>query len=196
MPFPSPPWHMRAQLWLSVFRATDTGREDRPAGIHCVGFASYEEGSPLTYRELVVARVLDARRRTVRVTDIWVDSEESLRGGRSLWAIPKELACLDLEDSGLGPAVHTRLAAAAGGEEIATGEFVSVPRAALVRTPYSALTSQLRDGGTVLTPLRGSAKGVPALATWQFAAGGPLGYLRGRRPLVSFRLRDVRLTFG
>ena len=40
---------------------------------------------------------LDPRRRQVRITDIWVDSATSLEGGRSLWAIPKELAKLDVD---------------------------------------------------------------------------------------------------
>jgi len=28
--YPSPPWQMNAQMWLSVFRVRDTGRQDRP----------------------------------------------------------------------------------------------------------------------------------------------------------------------
>lgn len=198
MPFPSPPWQMRAQMWLSVFRVPDTGRDDRDPGLYGAAFVSYEEGSALTYRELVVARLLDARRRTLRITDIWVDSEESLRGGRSLWAIPKELATLDVEDRRLGPAAHTSFTAADAdrGREMASGRFASAPGAALLRTPYSAVASQPGDGGTVRTPMRGSARTLPALAAWNFAADGPLGFLHGRRPLVSFRLRDMRLTFG
>lgn len=197
MPFPSPPWQMDAQIWLSVFRVRSTGRPDRPPGLYGVGFVSYERRSPLTYLELVVARLYDARRRQVRITDIWVDSETSREAGRSLWAIPKELAKLEVEDRRLGPSSHTAFAGHAEGREIASGQFASLPGAALLRTPYSATASQLREDGTeVRTTLRGSARTLPALGSWEFAADGPLGFLHGRGPLVSFRLRDVRLTFG
>lgn len=197
MPFPSPPWRMNAQTWLSVFRVSDPGTADRQPGLYGAAFVSYEERSPLIYRELVVARLLDAPRRTLEVTDIWVDSEESLHGGRSLWALPKELAELEVEDRRLGPSAHTSFAAESDGREIASGTFASLPAAAVLRTPYSAFTRQPRESGAfVTTPMRGSARSFPALASWEFAADGPLSYLHGRRPLVSFRLRDVRLTFG
>jgi hypothetical protein len=201
MPFPSPPWQMHAQLWLSVFRVRDSGRADRPDGVYGAAFVSYEDGSPLTYLELLVARLLDARARQVRITDIWVDSAESMAGGRSLWAIPKELATLELDDRRLGPTSHTEFAGHLDGEEIAAGAFAALPGAALLRTPFRATTSQVRSspegrGAEVITPMTGSARTLPALGSWQFAADGPLGFLHDRAPLVSFRLTDVRLRFG
>ena len=184
-------------MWLSVFRVGESGREDRPAGVYGAAFVSYEEPGPLTYRELVVARLLDTRRRRVRITDIWVDSVESRDGGRVLWAIPKELARLDLEETRVGPTAHSAFAARADGTEIASGQFASAPGAALVRTPFTATASQLRETGEeVRTSMRGSARTLPAWGSWDFAADGPLGFLHGRRPYLSFRLTDVRLTFG
>ncbi len=195
--YPSPPWQMNAQMWLSLFRVSGTGRADRPDGVYGAAFVSYEEGSPLTYLELLVARLLDARARRVRITDIWVDSPTSLEGGRSLWAIPKDLAKLDVDDRRLGPTSHTEFAGHLDGREIASGQFAALPGASLVRTPFRASTSQLReDGSEVLTSMAGSSRTLPALASWEFAADGPLGFLHGRRPLVSFRLTDLRLTFG
>jgi hypothetical protein len=197
MPFPSPPWRMNAQMWLSVFRVADTGRADRLPGIYGAAFVSYEEGSALIYRELVIARLLDPLRRAVEITDIWVDSEESLEGGRSLWAIPKQLADVSIEERTLGPAARDSSAAITDGVEIASSRFASVPGAALVRAPYSASAHQRRGNGVVVrTPMRGSARGFPAVASWDFPADGPLSFLHRRRPLLSFRLRDVRLTFG
>ena len=200
MPFPSPPWQLSAQMWLSVFRlgpgaGADTGH---PPGVYGAAFVSYEEPGPLTYRELLVARLLDGRHRRVRITDIWVDSVASRDGGRVLWAIPKEIAELDLEETRVGPTAHTSFAARVSGAEVASGQFAAAPGAALVRTPFGATTSQLRDGTgpEVVTPLRGSARTLPALGTWDFAPDGPLAFLHARRPLVSFRLRDVRLRFG
>lgn len=205
MPFPSPPWQMNAQMWLSVFRVPDTGRPDRPGGVYGAAFVSYEEGSPLTYLELLVARLVDLKARRVRITDIWVDSEESLAGGRSLWAIPKDLAKLELSDRRLGPSSHTEFAGHLDGREIASGSFAALPGASLLRAPFHATASQLREepwtgsghrAAEVLTSMSGSAKTLPALATWDFAADGPLGFLHGRRPVASFRLTDLRLTFG
>jgi acetoacetate decarboxylase len=205
MPYPSPPWSMHAQGWLSVFRVAESGRPDRPPGTYGAAFISYEAGSPLLYRELLVARLLDGRRRRVTITDIWVDSEQSRQGGRSLWAIPKDLAELELEDRRLGPSAHTDFSGRVDGAQVAAGEFASLPGASLVRAPFAGWTVQQRDlpagsvaagAGEAVTRMAGSAKGLPALGSWEFAADGPLGYLAGRRPLVSFRLVDVRLTFG
>ena len=193
---------MNAQMWLSLFRVRATGRADRPDGLYGAAFVSYEDGSPLTYLELLVARMVDLRSRKVRITDIWVDSEESLAGGRSLWAIPKDLAKLELDDRRLGPTSHTEFTGHADGRDIASGQFAALPGASLLRAPFHASTSQLRDdpstgpGHEVVTSMTGSSKTFPALASWDFAADGPLGFLHDRRPVASFRLTDLRLTFG
>ena len=84
---------MHGQGWLSLFRPRRIG--PRPDGTYVAAFVSYEPGSPLTYSELLIARVLD--RRQVEITDIWVDSVVSRDGGRALWAIPKELYDFTLE---------------------------------------------------------------------------------------------------
>jgi acetoacetate decarboxylase len=189
---------MNAQMWLSLFRVSGTGRADRPDGVYGAAFVSYEEGSPLTYLELLVARMVDLRARTVRITDIWVDSQESLDGGRSLWAIPKDLAKLDVDDRRLGPTSYTELSGDLDGRRIATAEFAGLPGAALVRTPFAASTSQVREesGHEVVTAMTGSSRTLPALASWEFDPDGPLGFLHGRRPVASFRLTDLRLRFG
>ena len=195
MAFPSPPWHLTAQMWLSVFRVT-TGDSDHQPGLYGAAFVSYEPPGVLSYRELLVARVLDARHRRVQVTDIWVDDETSREGGRVLWAIPKEMADLDVEDGRVGPTSHTAMAARVDGTTVASAQFASAPGAALVRTPFSASLAQPRDGAEVVTPWGGSAKSLPALGSWDFDPSGPLAFLHGRRPLVSFRLSEVRMVFG
>ena len=197
MPFPSPPWSLTAQMWLSVFAVRDSGRADRPAGVYGAAFVDYQEDGVLAYHELLVARLHDAARRRVRITDIWVDSVVSRDGGRALWAIPKQLADLPLHSTGYGPATRTAFAAVADGQHVASGTFVSVPGAALVRGPLAMSTSQERSDGTeVVTPFAGSARAVPCHGTWQFDPCGPLAFLRGRRPVVSFLVRDARLRFG
>ena len=167
MPFPSPPWSLTAQMWLSVFAVRESGRPDRPAGVYGAAFVDYT--GVLAYHELLVARLHDPVRRRVRVTDIWVDSVASRDGGRALWAIPKQLADLPLGSSGYGPATRTRFGAVADGRHVASGAFVSVPGAALVRAPLAMATSQLRSDGTeVVTGFGGSARPVPCRASWRF----------------------------
>ena len=55
---------------------------------------TYEQGSTLTYSELVVSTALVRAGRSVGgwISHIWVDSEQSVNGGRSIWKLPKELA--------------------------------------------------------------------------------------------------------
>lgn len=198
VPFPSPPWQLQAQMWLSLLAVRDTGRPDRPPGLYGAAFVDYQADGVLAYHELLVARLVrDGRARRVRVTDIWVDSPESMAGGRSLWAIPKQLADLPLHERPRGPAVRTAFSGVADGRRLADGAFTSLPGAALVRAPFAATTSQQReDGTTVVTALAGSARVLPCRGSWTFDPDGPLGFLAGHRRLASFRLRDVRLRFG
>lgn len=198
MPFPSPPWKMNAQMWLSLFVLRSSPRPDRPAGLYGAAFVDYQQGSPLTYHELLVARLhLEGARRYVRVTDMWVDSERSKAGGWSLWAMPKRLADLPLEVRHSGPVERTTVGGRADERPIATGRFSAVPPAALLRTPFSAKTSQEReDGSVVVSSMSGSARSLPCHGSWDFDPHGPLGFMHGRRPFASFRLADLHLTFG
>jgi acetoacetate decarboxylase len=171
----------------------------------------YEPGSELTYHELLVARLVRARRSAhVRITDIWVDSPTSRDGGRSLWAIPKRLADLPLDRAVTGAVEHTSFRGVVAGQPLATAHFTTLPGAALVRLPFATSTSQPRDAATgepagplegpgrqvVVSPFHGSHRGTPARAHWTFDPAGPLSFLHARRPLASFRLRDTRLNFG
>jgi hypothetical protein len=44
--------------------------------------------------------------------------------------------------------------------------------------------------------VRGRAGLAPAAATWRADRDGPLGYLAGRRPVLSCAVGDFRLRFG
>ena len=114
-----------------------------------------------------------------------------------LWAIPKQLADLTLDDRSRGPVARTTFAATADGP-IADGSFTAIPGAALVRAPFAAYTDQQRSDGTpVVTPLSGSARGLPpASARGASTPTDRSAFLHGRRPVLSLRLRDVRLRFG
>lgn len=197
MPFPSPPWTLRGDLWLSVFVVGSGGTSYRPRGLYAAAFVDYREGSVLTYRELLVARVLrEGASPGMRITDIWVDSPESRDGGRALWAVPKELADLGMRERDVGPARQTFWDASIDGSAVASVHATGV-RAPVLRTPFRFGVSQQReDGTTVVAGVSGSAETMPWLVRWDFAADGPLAWLRGHRPVLSLRAHDFRLRFG
>lgn len=199
--YPAAPWDMVGQLWLSIFRVSDAPGGVRQPGTYGAAFVSYEEGSPLTYSELLVARLVDAGSygKRVSITDIWVDSPASVAGGRELWAIPKGLCDFDLETSHRGPVSSTTWSASLERRPIATASFTDVSRAA-PRLKFKGGTWQpgIDDtGGQERTAvLQGSSKALPCRGRWDFAADGPLGWMRGARQLASFRQADFRMSFG
>ena len=197
--YPPAPWLMHGQLWLSLFRLRTAVDEVRPAGVYGVALVSYEAPSPLTYAELLVARPVG---KAVSITDIWVDSAASVAGGRELWAIPKGLADFTHITSRKGPLTDASWSAALHGVPVAAARFRDVSRA-MVRTPFKGSTTQpgLTSGigagqGPKSATLRGSAKVLPALSSWDINPEGPIGWLAGQRPLVSFRMADFRMSFG
>ena len=199
--YPPAPWAMVGQLWLSLFKVREPVDELRVAGIYGAAFVSYEPGSPLTYSELLVARLADtdSHGRRVSITDIWVDSPASVAGGRELWAIPKGLCDFELETSHRGPLASTGWSASFGKRPIASAHFTDVSRA-MPRIPFKGGTWQpgIEDtnGEDRTAILQGSSKVLPCRGRWDFAADGPLRFLRGARQLASFRQADFRMSFG
>ncbi len=176
--YPRPPWRLRGSLLVSLFvaRANELPPTQRPplrvAGRALVGvaFATYEPGGDLAYDEILVAVPTVALFPTI--AQIWVDSPASRDGARALWGIPKDLARFG-EDAGIA-ALSAR-----------AGRGVPLPPLALPIVQREHF---------VLNLIRGRVR--PMRADWRFAADGPLGWLHGRRPLVSFAMTDARLTFG
>ena len=187
-----------------------------PFGRHALvgaAWVRYEPGGVLHYRELLSAVLVhEGPRPRVSITEIWVDSVESRDGGRALWGIPKDLAELELRISPGGDLV----AAASTGPEpgdrpassaVATADGSSAPAPIGSasfrggprlpgRWPAPLSVAQALGGTVVRTRVRGSAGLRLGGATWRVEAGGPLGYLAGRRPLLSVALTDFRLRFG
>lgn len=199
--YPAAPWHMVGSLWLTLFRVKEPVEDLRPAGIYGAAFVSYEEGSPLTYSELLVARPVstDKDGRRVTITDIWVDSPASVAGGRELWGIPKGLADFTFETEHRGPFTSTEWSAREGRTPIAGVSFRDVSRAA-PRIPFKGGTWQpgIEDtGGEERTAtLQGSSKTLPARARWDINPDGPLGWLAPARQLASFRQAAFQMSFG
>ena len=198
--YPPAPWDMVGQLWMSLFRVREDVDERRPAGVYGAAFVRYEEGSPLTYSELLVGRAVAGGEhgRRVTITDIWVDSPASVAGGRELWAIPKGLCDFGFETEHSGPLSTTEWSASVERHPIATASFRDVSRAAL-RLPFKGGTWQpgITDtGGEDRTAvLKGSAKSLPCRGSWDFHRDGPLGWLHDARRLASFRMAGFRMSF-
>lgn len=198
MGYPEAPWEMVGQLWLSLFRVRNVA--GRPDGIHGVAFVSYEPGSVLTYSELLVAHPVASAEhgRRVSISDIWVDSPESMEGGRELWAIPKDLCDFTLDTGHTGPLARTEWTATIERRPIASASFTDVSRLA-PRLPFKGGTWQpaLEPGGEPRTAeLTGSSRTLPCRARWDIDPDGPLGWLAGRRPVASFRMAHFRMSFG
>lgn len=204
--YPPSPWALHGQLWLSLFRVrggADPHHPDRPGGLYGVALVSYEDPSPLVYRELLCARPVAG---SAQVTDIWVDSPASRAGGRDLWAIPKGLTGFERTVRGrddrhatwqVGPAGPGDPAVAATSGP--TWARVEVSDRGLLgpRVPFAFRTRQVREDGTVVvTPVRGTARLGLSRARWRAHAEGPLAWLAGERPLVTVRVADFAMRFG
>ena len=196
--YPDAPWNMTGQLWLSLFKVREGDHPDREPGVYGVALVKYEEPSPLTYGELLVARPLN---KAVNITDIWVDSIQSVHGGRDLWAIPKDLCDFSLTVTQKGPLTRALWAVDLDGVPIVTASFSDISRA-VPRLPFKGNTWQQRGphdsnpGEEVTAALVGSSKAAPCRATWDFNPDGALGWLAGKRTLASFRQADFKMSFG
>jgi acetoacetate decarboxylase len=197
--YPPAPWQMHGQLWLSLFKVRAGDHPDREPGVYGVALVKYEEPSPLTYGELLVAHLVSTGSkppRAVNITDIWVDSPASVAGGRALWAIPKDLCDFSIDVSTRGPVTRASWDASLDGQPIVSARFTDVSRAGL-RLPFKGDTWQQRaDGSEVTASLTGSSKALPARSHWSFAPDGPLGWLHGKRTLATFRQSDFQMSFG
>lgn len=196
--YPDAPWHLHGSMWVTLLVLPRAGRGvdgPRPAGLYAAAWVEYVDPSPLSYRELLVARpVRSGVGPGVRITDIWVDSPASRDGGRSLWAIPKALADLDAPATAADGTWSAAVDGVATASAAVLGRGRSGPRLPLrLSTDQPALPE---TGGPRVTPVRGSARLCLSRARWTFPADGPLGWLAAARPVGSVRLEEFRLRFG
>ncbi len=197
--YPPAPWRMHGSMWLSVFRLGEAADERHPAGIYGAALVDYQEPSPLTYGELLVARSMtDAEgERAVTITDIWVDSPASRAGGRELWAIPKGLCSFERATARERGIDRTRWEASVDGRPVAAADFTDISRLA-PRVPFRGRVEQpgIPDHpDTAHVVMSGNARALPCRGRWRLAADGPLAFLRGARQLGTFRMVDFRLHF-
>jgi hypothetical protein len=105
-PYPPAPWWSCGTMWIASLPTA--GPVPAPAGLASIGgnrlvltVARYREGT-LSYNEVIVGSVVRRGGRVgVWVHAIWVDSPESLWGGRRIWGLPKQLATFTWRDRGL-----------------------------------------------------------------------------------------------
>jgi len=87
MSHPAPPWHLNGEFIVVPARV-------KPRALGGVLLANYTSGT-LAYRELIVFSHATAR--GMVISHIYVDDEQSLRGGHAIWGLPKELATFAYE---------------------------------------------------------------------------------------------------
>lgn len=204
--YPPEPWNLCGQAYVSVWRLPAEQLAGRvPPGLRpltvggqvFVGTAwiDYEPSGLLPYHELLAAvLVRDGVRPIVTITEIWVDSPVSLAGGRAMWGIPKELAQFEMTHE---PSFTAR--ADTEGGVIASADIQRGGGLPIRMPSWFTVVQPMRGepaGTTRQTPVHATGHPHTATANWKINADGPLGYLHGLTPAVTFALRDFRIRFG
>jgi len=157
--YPPPPWHSHGRAWVQPY-LVDASAVALPPGFRAVttlgravGFLAlieYTPPSPLVYSELAWLPFLvsAAGKRGLYIAKMYVDSKDSLDGGRAIWAIPKQLARFDLRNG----------AATVDTEDGAHLELALHERGPAISLKAGAGTLQPRDGGIVRFRGTGTAK--------------------------------------
>lgn len=194
--YPAEPWDLHGHALVGVFLLPKgTAPPPHHAGtprirlfgrtIVAAAFFRYDEPSPLTYDEIMATQLVrEGLRPRVSITHIWVDSPASRDGGRDLWAIPKELAEFERETD------RSYVARTIG--RLRVSRLRMLP----FRLPVAFRLAQDRDGALVVSPVRGRVRLGLVRGSWTFDRDGALGFLAGRRPILTLAIRPFHLIFG
>lgn len=154
--YPPPPWHSHGRAWVQPY-LVDAEHLALPPSFRAVtvlgkavGFLAlieYVPPSPLVYAELawMPCMVDAAGARGLYIAKMYVDSRDSLAGGREIWAIPKQLARFDIRSD----------AATVDTEDGGHLELSLLRRGPALPVKAGAGTVQPRDGGGIVR-FRGS----------------------------------------
>ena len=160
----------RARVWVPDYVDVVPFAPGRTLG--ALVAVTYEEGSTLTYSELVVAcaTVRSGSRVGGWISHIWVDDEQSVSGGRSIWKLPKEIAAFGLDRRADGT---QRFEARADGATLVR-VAAARPRVA-VRTPLAVPVPMIsaEDGSGFFTLGRAALAGGLARVSVQVPPGSP-----------------------
>lgn len=178
--YPPAPWELHgwgAQSLLLMERKLAT-----------VYFASYDSGT-LRYRELIVARGLRWIEGLPRfhIERIWVDSAQSVAGGRAIWHLPKELAAFEFSPVENGTHVAVRDAGGALCEMEITAGRGGIP----IRLPVPSFGT----AGGIIHPFTANVSASTALARVRvhFSENGPFAAFNNAKTLAAWRFRRLSL---
>ena len=169
MRYPDPPWQLNGEFIVVPALV-------RPRALGGVLLANYTSGT-LAYRELIVFSHATAR--GMVISHIYVDDEQSLRGGREIWGLPKELATFEYGPTWFSAAQETVLL-----EARVRRRPGRVPL--LVPAPISSAA------GATLGIAR--VKAAPALVTLTVPADSPFASLGLSGTRLGLAGDDLRLT--
>lgn len=202
MPYPPAPWHTHGRAFVQPY-LVDAAQLRLPAGfapvtvagraLGVLGLVEYTPPSPLTYAELVWMPCLVTATTATRpargyfVEKMYVDSPDSLAGGRELWALPKQLA---------------RFTLAAGEATVETEDGARLVlelaiRGPAARAPIGGATIQAATDALVRFRGSGTARIGSARVRVREARGteGWMGFATARRlPGLGVALRDFAIT--
>jgi acetoacetate decarboxylase len=206
--YPPAPWHLTGEmfgLWTKIpakhvpadFRPERIRTTQRDGSVLVAAYViDYRDPGMLAYRELVVSAILPKMTypSQASIRRIWVDSPESLAGGRELWDIPKRLAKFDVEYG-----VSCRGTVFADGAELASYRFV--PRLTLPgQLPFHLVTVQESLGEDDIRIRRTRSLFRARLQIGKGELEVPedseLAFLRHGIPKMHVGLRSFRATFG
>ena len=194
--YPAEPWdlhgHAFVGVWLLPKGVAPPPHHAGTPRIRVLGrtivaaaFFRYDEPSPLTYDEIMATQLVrQGLRPRISITHIWVDSVQSMHGGRDLWAIPKQMNTFvrttdaSYEAVGLGRLLVRRI------------------RMLPFGLPTGFKLAQDRDGAAVVSPVTGKVRLGLAKGRWEFDRDGALGFLHNRKPLLTIAIRPFHILFG
>ena len=170
MSYPEAPWHLEGEF--IVVPALTAQRQ-----VGGVLLADYQAGT-LRYHELIVFSHATAR--GMVVSHIYVDSEQSMRGGINIWGLPKELADFALTRSTFTAAQH--------GNTLLSARIRRRPGVVPMLLP-TPITSH---AGTTIG--RARIKAAPALVTLDIPAESPFAPLGLHGRHLGLAGDELRLT--
>lgn len=190
-PHPPAPWRLGGPaivvpLLVPVERARAFVPDDVPivpaAPGRTVGAliaVTYEQGSTLTYSELIAApaTVRGGARVGGWISHIWVDDEQSVSGGRSIWKLPKDLASFALDRR---PDGTQRFSARASGAELVRVTAARPRFTASLPAPAPVPMISGGEGSHFFTLGRSCLSGGPARVRVEVPTGSPLEALAFR----------------
>jgi hypothetical protein len=199
--YPPAPWSLRGDMYITVLRMPPgsvpadilphqirLGRPGRGMTL-AVAFVDYQPGGDLAYREFLVSTT-NATLTSGTILKIWVDSVESLAGGREMWLIPKEFADFKFEQDNQFTGI-----ASIGGQ--VTASYTFTPKLTLPgrwRLPNSVTQGH----GGVVRRTRSTFRSKLQLGsgTLEVPEDSPVAFLRRGRILGHVAMRDFTVQFG